>query len=136
MLDLSKVCELDVRAPHQKNNGGIRRQHVGQILRKKDAQGALEQTFEILQRYGMKLNPNKCAFGVRLGKFLGYLVTQRGIEADPDQIEALQNIQHPTTSNEVQHLTGKLAALCRFVARYSEKTYHFFSIFKKGKKFE
>ena len=46
----------------------------------------LRQSFDVLDKYGMKLNPTKCSFGVSSGKFLGYLVTQRGVEANPDQI--------------------------------------------------
>ena len=52
----------------------------------------LVETFETLRKYRLKLNASKCAFGVRLGKFLGYLVTHRGIEINPDQIVALQNL--------------------------------------------
>ena len=53
----------------------------------------LVETFETLRKYRLKLNASKCAFGVRLGKFLGYLVTHRGIEINPDQIVALQNLK-------------------------------------------
>ena len=53
------------------------------------------QAFEVLQKYNMKLNPTKCSFGVASGKFLGYMVTQRGIEANPDQIRSVMNIPSP-----------------------------------------
>lgn len=46
----------------------------------------LKQAFDVLRKYGMKLNPSKCSFGVSAGQFLGYVVTQRGIEASPDQV--------------------------------------------------
>ena len=49
----------------------------------------LRQVFSILRRHNLKLNASKCAFGVGLGKFLGFLVTQRDIEANPDQIAAI-----------------------------------------------
>ena len=55
----------------------------------------LYQAFEVLQKYSMKLNPTKCSFGVAVGKFLGYMVTQRGIEANPDQIRSVMNIPSP-----------------------------------------
>ena len=55
----------------------------------------LRQAFEILQKYNVKLNPTKCSFGVAAGKFLGYMVTQRGIEANPDQIWSVMNIPSP-----------------------------------------
>ena len=61
----------------------------------------LRQAFEVLQKYGMKLNPTKCSFGVAAGKFLGYMVTQRGIEANPDQIRSIMNIQSPACIRDV-----------------------------------
>ena len=61
----------------------------------------LRQTFNILRKYRLKLNASKCAFGVSSGKFLGHLVTRRGIEADPDQITTLQSLQSPRTTKEV-----------------------------------
>ena len=54
----------------------------------------IHQAFEVLKRYNMKLNPIKCSFGVSSGKFLGYIVTQRGIEANPDQIQSMHPISH------------------------------------------
>ena len=56
----------------------------------------LSQAFEVLQKYNMKLNPTKCSFGVVAGKFLGFMVTQHGIEANPDQIQSVLNISSPT----------------------------------------
>ncbi|KAJ9566095.1 hypothetical protein OSB04_002061 [Centaurea solstitialis] len=67
----------------------------------------LKQSFDILRQYKMKLNPTKCSFGVRAGKFLGYLVTQRGIEASPEQVKAITEIQSPRNVKEVQKLTGR-----------------------------
>ena len=61
----------------------------------------LSKAFYILRKYSMKLNPTKCPFGVAAGKFMGYVVTQRGIEASPDQIKALVNIQSPRNIKEV-----------------------------------
>ncbi|KAK0581332.1 hypothetical protein LWI29_012530 [Acer saccharum] len=55
----------------------------------------LRQSLDVLDEYGMKLNPTKCSFGVSSGKFLGYLVTQRGVEANPDQIQLIENIESP-----------------------------------------
>ena len=70
----------------------------------------LRQIFGILHRYQLKLNASKCAFGVGSGKFLGSLVTRRGIEANPDQITAIQELQCPTSAKQVQRLTGMAAA--------------------------
>ena len=64
-------------------------------LRETDHVSHLEECFKVLNSYQMKLNPSKCTFGVSSGKFLGYVVTQRGIEANPDQIQALQKVTFP-----------------------------------------
>nr|CAN79539.1 hypothetical protein VITISV_011362 [Vitis vinifera] len=76
----------------------------------------LQEVFHLLRKYGMKLNPSKCAFGVSAGKFLGFMVTQRGIEVSPDQVKA----------KELQRLTGKLVALGRFIARFTDELRPFF----------
>ncbi|RVW64987.1 Retrovirus-related Pol polyprotein from transposon opus [Vitis vinifera] len=61
--------------------------------------------------YDMKLNPSKCAFGVSAGKFLGFMVSQRGIEVSPDQVKAVMETPPPRNKKELQRLTGKLVAL-------------------------
>ena len=71
----------------------------------------LQETFELLRTNGMKLNPLKCAFEVSLGKFLGFMVTQREIEVNPIQLRAIMESQSPTTRKGVQQLDGWLAAL-------------------------
>uniref|UniRef100_A0A2N9IQ60 Uncharacterized protein n=1 Tax=Fagus sylvatica TaxID=28930 RepID=A0A2N9IQ60_FAGSY len=95
----------------------------------------LEQVFGILRRHNLKLNASKCAFGVGSGKFLGFLVTQRGIEANPDQIAAIQGLQPPKNVREVQRLTSMAAALNRFISKSAEKCRPFFDLIKKGKSF-
>ena len=92
----------------------------------KDHVKHLEETFELLRRYEMKLNSEKCAFGVSSGKFLGYLVSHRGIEANPEKIRAVIEMRSPRTVKEVQSLTGKLAVLNRFVSRVTDKCHPFF----------
>ncbi|CAL9029511.1 unnamed protein product, partial [Prunus brigantina] len=82
----------------------------------------------------MKLNPSKCTFGVSSGRFLGYLVTQRGIEAHPNQIKAILNMKSPATTKEIQSLTGRVAALNRFLSRSTDKCRPFFKALKKGHK--
>ena len=61
----------------------------------------LQEVFHLLKNYGMKLNPTKCAFGVSTGKFLGFMVTQRGIEINPDQVKAVANTLPPTNKKEL-----------------------------------
>jgi len=66
----------------------------------------LEETFKLLRSYVMKLNPKKCTFRVRSGKLLGYMIDQRGIEANPDKIRAILQMHSPTIVKDVQKLTG------------------------------
>ena len=80
----------------------------------------------------MKLNPNKCAFGVSSGKFLGFMVSQRGIEANPDKIQAILDMEPPKNIKEVQSLTGRVAALNRFVFKATDKRLPFFKILRKA----
>ena len=96
----------------------------------------LDQMFKVLCRYQMKLNPLKCPFGVASGKFLGFMVNQRGIEANPEKIRALLEKQSPRKSKEVQSLAGRVAALSRFISRSTDKCLPFFDALKGGKKFE
>ena len=72
--------------------------------------------FEILRKYKLRLNASKCSFDVGSGKFLGYMVIHRGIEVNPDQIKAINNLQSPRNPKEVQKLTGMAAALNRFIS--------------------
>ena len=74
----------------------------------------------------MKLNLTKCAFGVSTGKFLGFIVNSQGIEANPDKIKVIIDIQPLSNTKEIQHLTGRIAAMSRFVYRSSDKCWPFF----------
>ena len=80
----------------------------------------------------MKLNPAKCTFGVSAGKFLGFIVNNRGIEANPDKIKAVLDMPLPSSIKEVQRLTRRIAALSRFVSRASDKCQPFFQVLKKA----
>uniref|UniRef100_A0A2N9FIS9 Uncharacterized protein n=1 Tax=Fagus sylvatica TaxID=28930 RepID=A0A2N9FIS9_FAGSY len=92
----------------------------------------LRETFQTLRKYQMKLNPSKCAFGVYSGKFLGFMVSQRGIEVNPDKIKAILEMQPPKNTKEVQRLTGRVAALNRFMSRSTDKCLPFFKTLKKA----
>ena len=71
----------------------------------------LEETFGLLRKYKMKLNPEKCVFGVESEKFLGFMVSHRGIEGNPEKIQAIMQMRSLYNLKEIQSLTGKLAAL-------------------------
>ena len=96
----------------------------------------LRQYFDVLNKYNMKLNLAKCTFGVTLGDFLGYIITQRGIEANPKQIRAILELPSPKNSREVQRLTGRIAALNRFIARSTDKCLPFYNLLKRKVKFQ
>ena len=92
----------------------------------------LSETYQILINYNMKLNPAKCAFGVSVGKFLGFIVNHRGIEVNPDKIKAVLDMPSPSGIKEVQRLTGRIVALSRFGSRASDKCQPFFQVLKKA----
>ena len=81
----------------------------------------LKVTFDTLRSYNMKLNPRKCAFVVMAGKFLGFMESQRGIEVNPNKIQAIMEMTPPRNIKEVQSLNGKVVALNRFVLRAMDK---------------
>ena len=95
----------------------------------------LDEVFKALRRVNMKLNPEKCTFGVEGGKFPGFMLTHRGIEANPDKCQAILSMRSPNTVKEVQQLLGRLTALSRFVPRLAERTRLIVQLLRKGKKF-
>jgi hypothetical protein len=96
----------------------------------------LEETFANLRKVNIKLNPAKCAFGVLSGKLLGFLVSHHGIEANPDNVKAIEEMRPPRNLKEMQRLVGCMAALGRFIARSGEKSLPFFKLMKRTGKFE
>ena len=96
----------------------------------------LNQMFSILQKHWMKLNPLKCAFRVSLGKFLSFMVNQRGIEVNPEKLNALLEMSSPRKPKEVMSLTGRVVALSSLVSRATDRCTSFFNMLKRSKKFE
>ena len=92
----------------------------------------LAEAFQVLKRYNMKLNPAKCAFGVSAGKFLGFIVNSRGIEANPDKKKVMLDMQLPSNTKEIQRLTGRITVLNRFVAKANDKCQPFLQVLKKA----
>ena len=82
------------------------------------------------------MNPNKCIFGVHKGKVLGCLVSTKGIEANPDKVKALWNMEEPKSIRDVQKLTGRIAALNRFIPRSADRSLPFFKVLRNANKFE
>ena len=96
----------------------------------------LGRTFDVLRKHKLRLNASKCSFGVGSGKFLGYLITHREIEVDPDQIRAIHNLKPPQNPKEVQKLTGMIAALNRFISRSADRCRPFYLLINKWKGFK
>jgi ribonuclease HI len=96
----------------------------------------LEETFSSLRRFRWKLNPTKCVFGVPSGKLLGFIISNRGIEANPMKILAITDMEAPATIKDVQKLTGCMAALNRFISWLGERGLPFFKLLKRQDKFQ
>ena len=91
----------------------------------------LEETFANLRKINLKLNPEKCVFGVTSGKLLEFFVSQHGIEANPDKIKAIEQIEAPRRIKDVRRLAGCVAAMSRFISKSVERALPFFKILKK-----
>ena len=92
----------------------------------------LRETFKTLCLYDMKFNPSKCVFGVSLGLFLSFIVSQRGVKAKPDKIQAILVMTPPKNIKKVQSLNGRVVNLYRFISRATEKCLLFFKTLKKA----
>ena len=100
-----------------------------------DHDAHLSNSLAIRRKYWMKLYPLKCAFGVASRKFLGFMVSHRRIEANPEKIQALVDMRSPCKTKEIQSLTGRVAALNRFISRATDKCLPFFDSLKGNKRF-
>nr|AAM00949.1 Putative retroelement [Oryza sativa Japonica Group]AAP52913.1 retrotransposon protein, putative, Ty3-gypsy subclass [Oryza sativa Japonica Group] len=109
---------------------------VVKTKQKGDLISDLEETFVSIRAFRMKLNPEKCTFGVPSGKLLGFMVSHRGIQANPEKVTAILNMKPPSTQKDVQKLTGCMAALSRFVSRLGERGMPFFKLLKKTDNFQ
>jgi hypothetical protein len=87
--------------------------------------GDLAETFVNLRVANLRLNPEKCVFGIHKGKVFGCLVSTKGIEANPDKIKAPIGMQDPVSVKDVQKLTGRVAVLNRFIPRAAERSLPF-----------
>ena len=101
-------------------------------LHEDDHLSDLHETFDTLRLYNMKLNLGKCTFGVTAGKFLGFMISQRGIEVNPEKVRAIIELEPLRTIKEVQSLNGKITALNRFVLKATEKCLPFFHTLRKS----
>jgi hypothetical protein len=104
------------------------------IVKTKDGEDPskdLKSVFQRLLRYNLRLNPLKCTFGMEVGKFLGFILTSRSIEANPDKCQAILDIGSPRSVKDVQQLTRRIAALSRFLLASAKRCLPMFKILKK-----
>jgi hypothetical protein len=95
----------------------------------------LQETFNNLRKYNMMLNPTKCVFRVPAGQLLGFIVSHRGIEVNPEKIKAILDISRPNDLKDVQRLIGCMAAVSRFISRLGEKALPLYKLMKKSDEF-
>ena len=109
------------------------------VVKSKEEQGhvvGLMDIFEALRWHELHFNADKCVFGVGASRFLGYMITHRGIEVNPDQISAIERLKSPSNLKVVQVLTNMLAALNRFVSKFADRCHPFYQLLKKWKGFQ
>jgi ribonuclease HI len=109
---------------------------IVKITKQENHVADLQETFANFRQAGLKLNPEKCVFGVKKGKFLGCLVSTKGIEANPSKIEAILRMEPPNSKKGAQRLVGILASLNRFISRSTERNLPFFEILKSAEVFQ
>ncbi|RDX96548.1 Retrovirus-related Pol polyprotein from transposon 17.6, partial [Mucuna pruriens] len=96
---------------------------------------ALGRVFGILRTHQLRLNPEKCSFGVHAGKFLGFMLTERGIQANPEKCQAVIRMRNPQNVKEVQQLMGRITTLSRFISQLAETAKPIFGTLKKAESF-
>ena len=109
------------------------------VVKRKENQRHVDdwtKVFEILRQHRLRLNADKCIFGVGAGKFLGYMITPRGIKVNPNQISAIEQLRPSSNPKEVQRLTGMVAALNRFVSKFANRCRLFYQLLKKWRGFQ
>jgi hypothetical protein len=134
-------------ATYQRCMNHVFGEHIGQTLeayvddivvktrKASDLLSDLETTFKCLRAKGVKLNPEKCVFGVPRGMLLGFIVSERGIEANPEKIMAITNMGSIKDLKGVQRVMGCLAALSRFISRLDEKGLPLYRLLRKAERF-
>jgi hypothetical protein len=109
---------------------------VVKLEKRGDLLDDLKETFDNLHKYKMMLNPKKCVFGVSSGKLLGYMVSSRGIDANPKKVEDIEKLQPPRTRIEIQKLASMMAALSRFISKFGERGMLFYKLLHKADGFQ
>ena len=92
----------------------------------------LRKLFERLRKFKLRLNPAKCTFGVRSGKFLDFIVSQKGIEVDPNKVRAIIQMPHPCTKKEIRGFLGRLNYIARFISHLTSTCEPIFKLLRKN----
>jgi hypothetical protein len=108
---------------------------VVKSVQRRDHIRDLAETFANLRAANLRLNPEKCVFSIHKGKVLGCLVSTKGIDANPDKIKALIEMQDPISVMDLQKLTGRVVALNRFIPKAAERSLSFFQVLRSSKNF-
>jgi hypothetical protein len=134
-------------ATYQRCMNHVFREHIGRMVeayvddivvktrKASDLLSDLEITFRCLRAKGVRLNPEKCVFGVPRGMLLGFIVSERGIEANPEKIAAITNMEPIKDLKGVQRVMGSLVALSRFISRLGEKGLPLYHLLRKAERF-
>jgi hypothetical protein len=137
----------NVGATYQRCMNHVFREHIGRTVeayvddivvkmrKASDLLSDLETTFKCLKAKGVKLNPEKCVFGVPRGMLLGFIVSERGIEANPEKIAAITNMGPIKDLKGVQRVMGCLAALSCFISRLGERGLPLYRLLRKTERF-
>ena len=95
--------------------------YVDDMIAKSKTEGEhlvnLRKLFERLRKYRQRLNPAKCTFGVKLGKLLGFIVSQKGIKVDPDKVKTILEMPEPRTEKQIRGFLGRLNYIARFISQ-------------------
>ncbi|WJX56033.1 hypothetical protein P8452_41732 [Trifolium repens] len=135
-------------ATYQRMMNNVFRNQIGDMLEvymddmivkseeENDHTSHLRKVFEQARKYNMRFNPKKCTFGVKAGKFLGFYLTERGIEANPDKCRAFFEYPTPDSKKSIQTLNGMLTFLSRFIAKSAQHALPLFKLLRKESAFE
>ncbi|XP_028208435.1 uncharacterized protein LOC114391656 [Glycine soja] len=113
--------EIEVYVDDMIVKSGTEEEHVEYLLK----------MFQRLRKYQLRLNPNKCTFGVRSGKLLGFIVSQKGIEVDPDKVKAIREMPVPQTEKQVRGFLGRLNYISRFISHMTATCGPIFKLLRK-----
>ena len=133
---LQEANDKKFQDPDQPNCGSLHWRHCCKEWTRAEHAKHLEEAFCLMQAYNMKLNPAKRAFGVSIGKFLGFMVTQRGIEVNLAKVKVILETPIPNNKKELQRLTGHLIALGCFISRFIDKLRPFFLTLRGASTFD